>query len=55
MKDNIIKKIIALVIGFLVAGFISILIGTFDAQDVFICGMLGSCIALLLVNNKSVK
>lgn len=49
------KKAIALVTGFLIAGFICILIGTYDVQDVFKCGMLGSCVALLLINNNCSK
>lgn len=53
MKNDIGKKVIALVVGFLIAGFICILIGTYDPQDLFKCGMLGSCVALLLVNNRS--
>lgn len=54
MNNSVLKKVIALITGFLIAGFICILIGTYDAQDVFKCGMLGSCVALLLtVNNCS--
>lgn len=52
MNNSVLKKVIALITGFLIAGFICILIGTYDAQDVFKCGMLGSCVALLLTVNN---
>lgn len=53
MKKNIIIKIIAAIVGFLISACICLIIGTFDGIDVFVCGLLGSCVALLFtIGNK---